>query len=69
MIPATPLPHHLSITHHNHPVAANLLDRQFDVAEPDRVWTADITYIWTREGFLYLAVILDLFSRRVVAGR
>ena len=51
---------------HSHPVAANLLDRQFDVAEPDRVWTADITYIWTRAGWLYLAVILDLFSRRVV---
>jgi len=51
---------------HRHPVAANQLDRQFDVAEPDRVWTADITYIWTRAGWLYLAVILDLFSRRVV---
>jgi len=51
---------------HNHPVAANLLDRQFDVDGPDRVWTADITYIRTREGWLYLAVILDLFSRRVV---
>ncbi len=53
-------------SNHSEPVAANLLDRQFDVAEPDRVWTADITYIWTREGWLYLAVILDLFSRRVV---
>lgn len=48
------------------PVAANLLDRQFEVDRPDRVWTADITYIWTREGWLYLAAILDLFSRRVV---
>ena len=51
---------------HNYPVADNLLDRQFDVDEPDRVWTADITYIWTQEGWLYLAAILDLFSRRVV---
>ena len=51
---------------HSEPVAPNLLARQFDVAEPDRVWTADITYIRTREGWLYLAVILDLFSRRVV---
>lgn len=51
---------------HTHPVADNLLDRQFDVDGPDRVWTADITYIWTREGWLYLAAILDLFSRRVV---
>ncbi len=51
---------------HSEPVAPNLLDRQFEVAEPDRVWTADITYIRTRAGWLYLAVILDLFSRRVV---
>lgn len=51
---------------HRYPVAANLLDRQFDVDEPDRAWAADITYVWTREGWLYLAVILDLFSRRVV---
>jgi putative transposase len=51
---------------HNEPVAPNLLDRQFEVDRSDRVWTADITYIWTREGWLYLAVILDLFSRRVV---
>ena len=51
---------------HDAPVAPNLLDRQFEVDRPDRVWTADITYIWTREGWMYLAVILDLFSRRVV---
>jgi len=51
---------------HNDPVAPNLLDREFHVDVPDRVWAADLTYIWTREGWLYLAVILDLFSRRVV---
>ena len=51
---------------HNDPVAPNLLDREFHVDVPDRVWVADLTYIWTREGWLYLAVILDLFSRRVV---
>lgn len=51
---------------HSEPVAPNLLARRFDVAEPDRVWTADMTYIRTREGWLYLAVIVDLFSRRVV---
>ncbi len=51
---------------HNDPVAPNLLDREFRVDVPDRVWVADLTYIWTREGWLYLAVILDLFSRRVV---
>lgn len=51
---------------HNLPVAPNLLDRQFEVKEPDSVYVSDITYIWTAEGWLYLAVILDLFSRRVV---
>jgi transposase InsO family protein len=48
------------------PPAPNLLDRQFAVAAPNRVWVSDITYIPTAEGFLYLAVILDLYSRRVV---
>ena len=51
---------------HNLPVAPNLLRRQFEVKEPDSVYVSDITYIWTAEGWLYLAVILDLFSRRVV---
>ena len=51
---------------HDHPVAPNLLDRQFTVAAPNTVWLADISYIWTREGWLYLAVVLDLFSRQVV---
>ncbi len=51
---------------HKRPVAPNLLDRKFDVEQPDTVWAGDITYIWTQEGWLYLAVILDLFSRRVV---
>ena len=48
------------------PVAANVLDRQFAPDAPDRVWTTDITYIPTAEGWLYLAVVVDLFSRRVV---
>ena len=43
----------------------NTLDRQFEVASPDRVWVTDITYIKTYEGFAYLAVVIDLFSRRV----
>lgn len=51
---------------HNLPVASNLLDRRFDVAEPGRVLVGDVTYIWTLEGWLYLAVVIDLFSRRVV---
>lgn len=41
-------------------------DRQFDVAAPDKVWVSDITYIKTYEGFLYLAVVIDLYSRRVI---
>mgnify|MGYP002624423294 CR=1 FL=1 len=52
---------------HSDPVAPNVLNREFTVAAPDQVWVGDITYIWTREGWLYLAVLLDLFSRRVVA--
>lgn len=51
---------------HNCPVAANVLDRQFHVEDPNQVWAADITYIRTWEGWLYLAVVLDLFSRRAV---
>jgi len=47
-------------------VVNNTLDRQFDVATPDRVWVTDITYIRTQEGFAYLAVVIDLYSRRVV---
>jgi transposase InsO family protein len=51
---------------HDRPVADNLVARNFDVSAPNQVWVTDITYIWTREGWLYLAAILDLFSRRVV---
>ena len=47
-------------------VIDNTLDRQFDVDAPDRVWVTDITYIRTLEGFAYLAVVIDLYSRRVV---
>lgn len=53
-------------SNHDLPVAANVLDRNFEVDEPDRAWVGDITYVWTLEGWLYLAVIVDLFSRRVV---
>jgi len=51
---------------HGQPVAANVLARRFTVAAPNRVWTTAITYLWTSEGWLYLAVVLDLFARRVV---
>ena len=47
-------------------VAANMLNREFTVAEPDAAWVTDITYIRTWQGWLYLAVVIDLFSRRVV---
>ena len=55
-------------TDSNHPlaVAPNLLARQFAAPAPDTAWVTDITYLWTEEGWLYLAVILDLFSRAVV---
>jgi putative transposase len=51
---------------HSHPVAANELKRNFTASAPNKVWVTDITYIRTREGWTYLAAILDLFSRRVV---
>ena len=51
---------------HNLPVAPNLLDRNFQVDRPDAVWCSDISYLWTMEGWLYLAVVIDLYSRKVV---
>lgn len=51
---------------HAWPVAPNLLDQDFAAEAPDQKWGADISYIWTAEGWLYLAVLIDLFSRRVV---
>ena len=51
---------------HALPIAPNLLNREFTVDTPDSVWTSDITYITTGEGWLYLAAVVDLFSRQVV---
>lgn len=51
---------------HKHEVFDNLLNREFDVAEVDHVYVADITYIWTQEGWLYLAVVIDCCSRKIV---
>jgi transposase InsO family protein len=51
---------------HSFPIAPNVLERDFTAAGPDEAWVTDITFLWTAEGWLYLAVILDLFSRRVV---
>ena len=53
-------------SNHPDPIAANILDRNFDVALPNTAWVTDVTYVWTHEGWLYLAAILDLYSRRVV---
>jgi putative transposase len=51
---------------HNLPIARNVLDRKFTVAAPNQAWVGDLTYIATDEGWLFLAVVLDLFSRKVV---
>jgi transposase InsO family protein len=51
---------------HSFPIAPNLLERNFTAGRPNESWVTDITFLWTLQGWLYLAVILDLFSRRVV---
>lgn len=51
---------------HRHAVFANRLERNFSASAPDQVWASDISYLWTREGWLYLAVVIDLYSRKVV---
>ena len=51
---------------HNKPVYANELEQAFDVQQPNQAWVQDITYIWTSEGWLYLAIVIDLYSRKVV---
>lgn len=57
---------HTTDSSHNRPVAPNVLDRRFEVSAANESWVADITYIATREGWLYLSVVEDLFSRKVV---
>ncbi len=54
-------------SNHSFPIAPNVLERDFCTTAPNQAWVTDITYLWTREGWLYLAVMLDLFSRRVVS--
>jgi len=51
---------------HNLPVAPNLLDRNFSPSGPNQAWSSDIAYLWTDEGWLYLAIVLNLFNREVV---
>lgn len=53
-------------SNHSFNIAPNLLNRDFSAARPNRKWAGDISYVWTQEGWLYLAVILDLHSRRVI---
>ena len=53
-------------SNHRLPVAPNVLERDFSPGQPNSTWATDITYVWTGEGWLYLAVVLDLFSRMVV---
>ena len=53
-------------SNHDLPIEENVLDRDFKADAPNQKWTADITYIWTSEGWLYLGVVLDLFGRRVI---
>ena len=53
-------------SNHKLPISPNLLNREFNVAEPDKAWVGDITYNASDEGWLYLAVVIDLFSRQVV---
>jgi putative transposase len=57
---------HTTDSRHEHPIAPNVLERQFDVDQANQAWVGDVTYIPTAQGWLYLAVLLDLFSRRVV---
>ncbi len=51
---------------HGHPIAKNLIDRDFVASGPNEKWATDITYIWTAEGWLYLAIVMDLYSRRIL---
>jgi putative transposase len=51
---------------HDHPIAPNLLNRNFSAAAPNLVWLTDITYVETAQGWLYLAAVMDLYSRRIV---
>ena len=53
-------------SNHNEAISPNILDRNFDVVAAIKVWTTDITYILTLEGWLYVAIVLDLFSRQIV---
>lgn len=53
-------------SNHNNPIYPNLLNRHFNPGQPDRAWVTDITYVWTLEGWLYLASVMDLYSRKII---
>lgn len=53
-------------SNHPHPVAENVLNQEFQQPQPNQAWVSDLTYVWTGEGWLYLACVLDLYSRKVV---
>lgn len=57
---------HTTDSNHRHPVAENVVNREFQPSRKNETWTADITYIWTDEGWLYLAAVEDLYSRKIV---
>jgi putative transposase len=57
---------HTTDSLHAFPIAPNLLDQDFTATGPNQKWGADISYVWTREGWLYLAIIIDLFARRLI---
>lgn len=54
---------------HNHPVSDNVLNQTFRAERPNQVWMSDITYVWTAEGWLYVASIMDLFTRKIVGWK
>ena len=55
-----------TVSSHSYPIAKNVLNRQFHPPAANKAWAADITYLSTKEGWLYLAIVIDLFSRRIV---
>jgi len=57
---------HTTQSKHEQPIAPNVVARKFEVTAPNQVWVSDLTYLPTPTGFVYLAVVLDLFARRVV---
>ena len=66
LVSKQPGPHVYKVAVNERPDIPNLLNREFDVQNPNQVWCGDITYIWTGQKWSYLAVVIDLYARRVV---